>query len=352
MVLVIRKLFNYLFGISLTYLIYFFPYDYIFYFLFNKPVLQTFSIIYASLFYLLIILYFKKKVSNIFFRVIIFEGMGIGFISLCVLTAIFLIDNITNINQKNLGVTACVLIFTFVLYGLINANLIKLRKLNFFSNKVKKKIKLVFISDVHLGSNSKNHLIKIIEMIQSLKFDVIIIGGDLLDSDRFNFYDLEIFKTLAKPIFFVTGNHELYLKNWNIIKNKLGDFNIKLIDRQSFQIDGINFIGIGEGMLEDQKKEIKNQNFISGVFNLIIVHKPHLWKYCSKKIDLMLSGHTHNGQIFPFNLFVKMKFPNVYGLYQKENSNLYVSSGLGCWGPKIRIGSKNEIVCITISNKK
>ena len=58
----------------------------------------------------------------------------------------------------------------------------------------------------------------------------------------------------------------------------------------------------------------------------------------------MLSGHTHNGQIFPFNFIVKLKFKFVYGLYNKGNSNLYVSSGVACWGPKIRLGSKNEVV--------
>ena len=257
MLLITRKLFNYLFGIALTYLIYFFPIDYIFYLLFNKPVLQAFSIVYASIFYLFIILYFKKKVSNTFFRVLIFEGMGIGFISLCVLAIIFILENTTIIKLQNLGITASVLIFTFASYGLINANLIKLRKLHFFSNKVKKQFKMIFISDVHLGSNSKNHIIKIIKIIQGLKFDAIIIGGDLLDSERFNFYDLAVFKKLAKPIFYVTGNHELYLKNWSEIKNKLDDFNIKLIDRQSFQIHQINVIGIGEGTLEDQKKKLR-----------------------------------------------------------------------------------------------
>ena len=58
----------------------------------------------------------------------------------------------------------------------------------------------------------------------------------------------------------------------------------------------------------------------------------------------MLSGHTHNGQIFPFNFIVKLKFKFIYGLYSMNNSNLYVSSGVACWGPKIRLGSKNEII--------
>ena len=54
--------------------------------------------------------------------------------------------------------------------------------------------------------------------------------------------------------------------------------------------------------------------------------------YVSEKKGLMLSGHTHNGQIFPFNSFVRLWFKNIYGLYEKLNSKLYISSGSGCWG--------------------
>ena len=61
---------------------------------------------------------------------------------------------------------------------------------------------------------------------------------------------------------------------------------------------------------------------------------------------MVLSGHTHNGQIFPFNLIVKIKFPHVYGFFKKGNTDLYVSSGSGCWGPRMRLGSNNEIIIL------
>mgnify|MGYP003301593977 CR=1 FL=1 len=69
------------------------------------------------------------------------------------------------------------------------------------------------------------------------------------------------------------------------------------------------------------------------------------------KIDLTLSGHTHNGQIVPFNFLVKLRFKNIYGLYEKFQSKLYVSCGVGCWGPRMRLGSTNEIVLLSISNQ-
>ena len=85
------------------------------------------------------------------------------------------------------------------------------------------------------------------------------------------------------------------------------------------------------------------------MFNLLMVHQPSMWHHAPEKTDLMLSGHTHNGQIFPFNLLVRMQFRTVYGIYRRMNSSLYVSSGSGTWGPRMRLGTQNEIIQISIS---
>ncbi|MBT7903597.1 hypothetical protein HN587_07070 [Candidatus Woesearchaeota archaeon] len=69
-------------------------------------------------------------------------------------------------------------------------------------------------------------------------------------------------------------------------------------------------------------------------------------------INLQLAGHTHNGQIFPFNFVVKAVFPHVRGLYKINNLNLYVSPGTGTWGPPMRLGSSNEITVINLVSKK
>ena len=65
----------------------------------------------------------------------------------------------------------------------------------------------------------------------------------------------------------------------------------------------------------------------------------------------MLAGHTHNGQIFPFNHLVRIQFETIFGLHRKETALLYVSSGSGCWGPRMRLGTRNEIVQVTVSPK-
>ena len=99
------------------------------------------------------------------------------------------------------------------------------------------------------------------------------------------------------------------------------------------------------------KKKIFMKICQKNKFNLLAVHQPSLWKAVKNEVDLMLSGHTHNGQIFPFNLLVKIQFPEIYGLYQEKNNSLYVSSGVSTWGPKIRIGSQNELVQINLIKK-
>ena len=81
----------------------------------------------------------------------------------------------------------------------------------------------------------------------------------------------------------------------------------------------------------------------------MIVHKPSIWKKASFKANLTLSGHTHNGQIFPFNFIVKIQFPQIYGVYSHLKNYLYVSSGAATWGPKMRIGSNNEIILFELN---
>ncbi|MBX4212191.1 metallophosphoesterase, partial [Candidatus Pacearchaeota archaeon] len=84
--------------------------------------------------------------------------------------------------------------------------------------------------------------------------------------------------------------------------------------------------------------------------SILLYHPPASLDYIEKKgIGLQLSGHTHNGQIFPFNLFVKLIFPYVMGLYKGKEASIYVSPGTGTWGPPMRLGSRSEITLIHLT---
>ena len=161
--------------------------------------------------------------------------------------------------------------------------------------------------------------------------------------------DLEILKNIKKPILFISGNHEYYIKDYESKLKKLDNYDISFLDNESFKFKKLNLIGISDNLILENQIKIASRLIQEDLFNLILVHKATLWDHVFEKTDLMLSGHTHNGQIFPFNFIVRLQYKNIYGIYEKLKSKLYVSSGSGCWGPNMRLGTKNEIVDILIS---
>jgi predicted MPP superfamily phosphohydrolase len=232
-------------------------------------------------------------------------------------------------------------------YSMINAQLIYVKKLTIPGNT---NCNMVQLSDIHLGSVSANFLKRVIEKTNSLNPDLIFITGDMVDNSGKNTQDaLANLKNLNAPAFFVTGNHEMYTKRAKAIE-LLSQANIKTLADETADFNGIQIIGI------DESDDIKNLgNIISKLkidpskFKVLLSHRPVPLKILSQmKINLTLCGHTHAGQIFPFNFIVGLFQKPVSGLHKYENSWLYVTSGTGTWGPRMRLGSRNEIVFIQI----
>jgi predicted MPP superfamily phosphohydrolase len=232
---------------------------------------------------------------------------------------------------------------------MFNARKVFLKKINLETSKINKNYNIIFISDVHLGTNTSKHLSKILSKIKTLEYDFLLIGGDLIDSSSFKLNDLNLFNKIKKDIYFVNGNHEYYLKGFKNKIEQLKKFKIKVLKNSSMQINEINLIGIDDLQSIHSKIKFVEKLNKKNLFNLVLSHKPDIWDNIKSKNDLMLSGHTHNGQIFPFNFLVKLKFKFIYGIYEYKKSKLYVSSGAGCWGPKLRIGSSNEIINIQLT---
>ena len=334
----------YLFIFVLTYLIYIFPYEIINKYIFNEKNSFEYSIINSIIFTSLIIYYFKSHNTFKPLQIFVYEGMGIGFISLAVVSLGIIFNILTDIKELNIGISCLTLILLISIFGLIKGRKIYVKNIQLSSSNIKQELNFIFISDIHLGTNKINHLLNILKKIKNIKYDFILIGGDLIDSSSFDLKNLNILKNINKDIYFVNGNHEYYLKDFKKKIDSLSKCNIKVLTNQRITIQDINLIGVDDLQNVDSKinhvKRLRKEN----LFNLVLTHKPDIWDKIKDQNELMLSGHTHNGQIFPFNLIVKLKFKYVYGLYKNLNSNLYVSSGAGCWGPKIRIGTSNEII--------
>ena len=332
-----------------SYLIFVFPFETIALWLGRTTSYQE-TILSTALVYLVCLYYFRSKSSNKLIKFFVYEGMGIGTISLFIVIFILVISLVITISDTQKILIYFLTFFPSIIYGFINAKKVSVKKLKFSHSKIKKNISFVFLSDIHIGSNSPKILKKIIPLINQQNPSFVLIGGDLIDSSSFKIQDLDEIKKIKAPIYFVTGNHEYYVED---SQKHLNDFkiqNIKVLDNQSVREEQINIIGISDNQKKDNKINIFEQLYDSDYFNLLLVHQPSIWNSLKEKANLTLSGHTHNGQIFPFNLIVKIQFPQIYGVYIHLKNYLYVSSGAATWGPKIRIGSKNEILNIELSN--
>ena len=347
-----QKLYRYLFYIILfilTYLFYIFPFEILSQYLLNETTSYEYSIINTVIFFILIVFYLRSHNTFKPLKIFVYEGLGIGFISFLIISISLLINSFSSISQKSIGVMSLIIIMAISIYGMLNARRVLLKKITIKSSKINKNYNIIFISDVHLGTNTSKHLSKILSKIKTLEYDFLLIGGDLIDSSSFKLNDLNLFNKIKKDIYFVNGNHEYYLKGFKNKIEQLKKFKIKVLKNSSMQINEINLIGIDDLQSIHSKIKFVEKLNKKNLFNLVLSHKPDIWDNIKSKNDLMLSGHTHNGQIFPFNFLVKLKFKFIYGIYEYKKSKLYVSSGVGCWGPKLRIGSSNEIINIQLT---
>ena len=347
-----QRLYRYLFYIILfvlTYLFYIFPFETLSKYLSNEITSYEYSIINTIIFFILIVYYLRSHSTFKPLKIFVYEGLGIGFISFLIILISLLFNSFNSISEKYIGVMSLLIIVIISIYGMFNARKVLLKNINIESSKINKSYNIIFISDVHLGTNTSKHLSKILSKIETLKYDFLLIGGDLIDSSSFKLNNLNLFNNIKKDIYFVNGNHEYYLKDFKNKIEQLKKFNIKVLKNSSMQINEINIIGIDDLQSKYSKIKFVEKLNKKNLFNLVLSHKPDIWDNIKCKSDLMLSGHTHNGQIFPFNFLVKLKFKYIYGIYEYKKSKLYVSSGAGCWGPKLRIGSSNEIVNIQLT---
>jgi predicted MPP superfamily phosphohydrolase len=216
-----------------------------------------------------------------------------------------------------------------------------------------KGLKIVQLSDMHLGTGPNHHQIKkLVDQALALKPDIIVLTGDIFDGMIADIgLELRHLARLKAPhgVYFVLGNHECYW-NWQegVAKIKELGFIPLLNEGQSITIrDEKLFIA---GITDPAAAHAGGVAPIVPVppkdsrFNLMLVHQPQLAKQVSKEnYHLQLSGHTHGGQFFPWNLAVKRMYPISGGLGKEGTLWVYVSHGSGYWGPPIRLGTLGEV---------
>ena len=225
-----------------------------------------------------------------------------------------------------------------------------------------KHLKIVGVSDLHLGiAIDKKRLEQYVRLINEQHPDLVVIAGDLVDNNALPLEKEQMWETvnqLQAPLgtYFCLGNHE-YLSGIDASMKFLRKTNMHLLIDSSVVINNsIQLIGRDDrqGMKNHHRKSLNElvKNMNDSLPMILLDHEPfHLNEAEENGIDLQFSGHTHHGQLFPGNLLTDRVYELAYGYKQKGNTHYYVSSGLGLWGPPLRIGTCSEIVVFNIEFK-
>lgn len=216
------------------------------------------------------------------------------------------------------------------------------------------------ISDVHIGETLDRRFAQLVtDQVNALNPDLVAVTGDMIDGSVPKLRDevAPLGGLRGKHgVFYVTGNHEYYHGGsaWEGEARRLG-FNV-LHNEHRVVADGKLVIGgvtdvEGARFSEAHAPDVL-ATFASapvGVPRVLLAHQPRFAKSArDAKVSLMLSGHTHGGQIFPFMFFVKLQQPVIGGFEVIEGVPTYTSNGTGYWGPPFRIGPRGEVTEITL----
>lgn len=218
-------------------------------------------------------------------------------------------------------------------------------------------LKIVGLSDLHLGYTiGREELSRWVDLVNSERPDLVLIAGDIVDGDVRPVLEegmAEELNRIEAPVYACLGNHE-YLGGEAHRRQFLRQTKVQLLcDSVATFADQLYIIGRDDES-NPQRKSLSQ--LTAGLDRskpiLLLDHQPHHLEQAQQAgIDFQLSGHTHRGQVFPINLIVDRMYERSHGYHRRGRTQYYVSSGIGIWGGKYRIGTQSEYVVIQLSGR-
>lgn len=299
--------------------------------------------------------------------VFIFGGITISlFLFLLMSVAVTdLLHLIFKFSFQTRGYLSAGLASLFTIYGVWNAYTIKVKELTIPIQGLTEEIRAVHITDIHLGNfRGKRGVDKVVQKIKELDPDVVFNTGDMFDSKAHFGRGKDVlssFRILDMPHYFVYGNHDEHVGVPEVIK-QLESVNAIVLSNEIASFQELQIIGL-KNMLPDQHSSDIHASADSETIEdtldrldikesyptIVLHHRPDGVKYMQEKgADLLLAGHTHAGQVFPFTFIARLMFGYNRGLYRYETMDIYVSEGIGTFFVPIRFGTSSEMTLLKL----
>jgi predicted MPP superfamily phosphohydrolase len=281
------------------------------------------------------------------------------FLAACACWILFFVTTLTRIHLawKEMAVAIFAVAALATLYGIVNARWIRVRRIKIALPNLPDSWRgrvAALVSDVHLGHvNGASFLRRVVTRLQRLKPDIVFLTGDLYDGTAINAaVAASPWKDLGPTLgaYFVTGNHEEF-RDPSQYLDAVRSSGLRVLQNERVLIEGLQLIGVPDHALANPdrlRSTFESLEIDRTRPSILLSHAPHALGIPEQAgISLQLSGHTHGGQFFPFTWFTHRIFgPYTYGLQRFGEMLVYTTTGVGTWGPPMRVGTQPEIVLL------
>lgn len=253
-------------------------------------------------------------------------------------------------------------LFVFV-YGSYNAWSPVVREYEVTVDKESKTgdLKVLLVSDLHLSEIvGEDHLARLVKKVEEIEPDIVMIAGDVINDNIDAYMEEDMGQTMKKitaplGVYAIPGNHDYYGDDLEKMVKEMDKAGIKVLMDETVTVADSFYVS-GRNDLTDEYR-VAVSELVKGLDRskplFMMDHTPvELDEGKENGVDIMLSGHTHRGQLAPANLITSLIYENDWGHLQKGDFHSFVSSGFGTWGPPLRIGSRSEVMVIDVHFKK